>query len=163
MNESHGFVQRGGLWVCGQFALMGLVIGFGPGFPGHWMRATAIIAGAGLLLTAAGFGIPGTLILGRTRTAYPRPRDSSVLVTGGIYARVRHPLYTSVMLMSFGWALLWQSRPALLAALVQVPFFWCKASREERWLREKFPDYAEYARGVPRFIPRRSTAAKTRP
>jgi protein-S-isoprenylcysteine O-methyltransferase Ste14 len=28
-----------------------------------------------------------------------------------------------------------------------------KAGREERWLREQFPEYADYARRVARFVP----------
>ena len=43
--------------------------------------------------------------------------------------------------------------PALLVAAMLIPFFHAKARREERWLREKFPEYAEYERRVRRFIP----------
>jgi protein-S-isoprenylcysteine O-methyltransferase Ste14 len=82
------------------------------------------------------------------------------LVQRGIYARVRHPLYTSVMLASLGWALIWQSGSSLLAALALVPFFHAKARREERWLCETFPDYADYASRVPRFIPRLAPVSK---
>jgi protein-S-isoprenylcysteine O-methyltransferase Ste14 len=34
-----------------------------------------------------------------------------------------------------------------------MPFFDLKARREERWLRERFADYDDYARRVKRFIP----------
>ena len=71
----------------------------------------------------------------------------------GIYSVMRHPLYTSVMLASLGWALLWQSGPALVAALLLAPFFDAKARREERWLAERFPDYGDYQRRVARFLP----------
>ena len=66
---------------------------------------------------------------------------------------IRHPLYTSVIAVAIGWALVWQSWPALLAAAALIPFFHAKALNEERWLREKFPDYADYERRVRRFIP----------
>jgi protein-S-isoprenylcysteine O-methyltransferase Ste14 len=75
------------------------------------------------------------------------------LVRHGIYAVIRHPLYTSVIAASIGWALVWQSWPALLVAASLVPFFQAKASREERWLREKLPDCAGYERQVHRFLP----------
>ena len=58
------------------------------------------------------------------------------------------------MLASLGWALIWQSWQAFIASQVLIPFFHAKARREERWLREQFPDYADYERRVPRFIPR---------
>jgi protein-S-isoprenylcysteine O-methyltransferase Ste14 len=99
------------------------------------------------------FGIAGVFVLGKNRTPFPQPRAGSELVQHGIYARVRHPLYTSVMLASLGWALIWQSVAAFVAALTLIPFFLAKARREERWLREQFPGYADYERRVPRFVP----------
>ena len=80
------------------------------------------------------------LVLGKNRTPYPQPRADSELIQHGIYARVRHPLYTSVMLASLGWAMIWQSAAAFGAALVLIPFFHAKARREERWLGEQFSD-----------------------
>jgi hypothetical protein len=38
-------------------------------------------------------------------------------------------------------------------ALIQAVLLDIKARREERWLREKFPDYDEYAVKVRRLIP----------
>jgi protein-S-isoprenylcysteine O-methyltransferase Ste14 len=124
--------------------------------------APASIAGAALFFAGAWFGIAGTIVLGRNRTAYPRPLDASNLVKHGIYARVRHPLYTSLMLLSAGWALLWQSLPSLVAAVVMVPFLYGKSRREEHLLAEKFPHYADYARRVPRFLPRIGIAPQSR-
>jgi protein-S-isoprenylcysteine O-methyltransferase Ste14 len=54
---------------------------------------------------------------------------------------------------SVGWALVWQSWPALLATLALAPFFDAKARREECWLRQQFPEYASYEQRVRRFIP----------
>ena len=66
---------------------------------------------------------------------------------------MRHPLYLSVIVLGFAWALLWRSWPALALAVAQVPFFDAKARSEEHWLRERFPGYADYARRAKRFIP----------
>lgn len=137
-----------------------LVIVTGTTFQGHRMGVPALILGAALFIAGAWFGIAGAIDLGRNRTPYPRPLGTSSLVQHGIYARVRHPLYTSVMLLSVAWALFWQSGPSLVASLALVPFFYGKARREERWLLEKFPAYAEYARRVPRFFPRLRAAPK---
>lgn len=111
-------------------------------------------AGLVLLLVSGVFGIAGVMVLGRNTTPFPQPRDGAHLVQSGIYGVVRHPLYTSAMLASLGWALAWGSWFSLLPALALIPFFHAKARREERWLRDKFPEYAAYARRVPRFIPR---------
>ncbi|MBI5385383.1 MAG: isoprenylcysteine carboxylmethyltransferase family protein [Verrucomicrobia bacterium] len=150
---SKPFLHRGGLWVIAQSVLMLAVVVLAVGFHGDWTRLSLIVPGAVLFLIGGVFGIGGVLALDTNRTPFPRPRDDSHLVRRGIYAWVRHPLYTSVMAASLGWALIWQSWPALAAAVLLVPFFAAKARREERWLREKFPDYADYERAVPRFVP----------
>jgi protein-S-isoprenylcysteine O-methyltransferase Ste14 len=137
-----------------QFVLLPGVIVLGVMFHGDWTHVWLIAAGGGLFALGGGIGIAGVFVLGRSRTPFPRPQDQSQLVQRGIYARVRHPLYTSVMLASLGWALIWQSWPALVATLALIPFFVAKARREERWLREKFPDYAGYEKRVPAFLPR---------
>lgn len=162
MRDSHpasNFLERGGAWVLTQFVLMTAVILLAVIFHGDWTNVWLVMAGSGSFVLGGGFGIAGVLVLGRNRTPYPQPREGSELVQHGVYARVRHPLYTSVMLASLGWALLWQSGPAFGAALVLIPFFHAKARHEEQWLSRRFPGYTDYARRVPRFIPRiRATA-----
>ena len=154
MSTTNKFLERGGAWVLVQFALMIAVIVLGLVLPGDWTRWPVIVAGLVLLVAGGGFGIAAITVLGRNRTPFPQPLDGAELVQHGIYGRVRHPLYTSVMLVSLGWALIWQSGPAFLPALALIPFFHAKARREERWLREKFPGYAAYEKRVPRFLPR---------
>lgn len=152
-SPSNSFLARGGAWVVVQSILMTAVIVLGMMFPGDWTRRAVIATGVMLFGVGGYFGIAGVMVLGKNRTPFPQPRADSELVQHGIYARVRHPLYTSVMLASLGWALIWQSVPAFAAALTLIPFFHAKARREERWLREQFPGYADYLRRVPRFVP----------
>jgi protein-S-isoprenylcysteine O-methyltransferase Ste14 len=149
-----GFRARGGTWVVLQFVPMTAVMVLGVVFSGDWTRVSVMISGAGLFVVGGYFGIAGVSVLGRNRTPFPKPREHSELVAHGIYSRVRHPLYTSVMLVSLGWALIWQSVVSVAVALVLLPFFHAKARREENWLRDKFPGYADYAGRVPRFLPR---------
>jgi protein-S-isoprenylcysteine O-methyltransferase Ste14 len=152
MNPSFG--QRGGAWVLGQAVLLG-----GVAFASIASQATIPVAGANLagyalLVAGAGFGIAGTWVLGRGLTPFPRPPLRTRLVRSGIYAHVRHPLYTGVLLAAIGWALVWRSAWGLLISLMLIPFLVAKARREEQWLREEFPEYALYERRVPRFWPR---------
>jgi protein-S-isoprenylcysteine O-methyltransferase Ste14 len=151
--SSNSFVLRGGIWVVAQSLLMLAVIGLGVMFPGDWTRIPMIVIGGVLFVMGGYFGIAGVVALGRNRTPFPRPRAGAELIQHGIYARVRHPLYTSVMLVSLGWALIWQSVAAFIAALTLIPFFYAKAIQEERWLHQTFSGYADYARRVPRFLP----------
>lgn len=150
---SPGFVERGGWWVLAQSVLMLAVIGLGVTFQGDWSRLPVIGLGAALLVLGGIVGVAGMLVLSGSRTPFPKPLPGARLVQHGIYQHIRHPLYTSVMLASMGWALIWQSWPALLVALVLIPFFDAKARREERWLSGTFPEYATYRQRVRRFIP----------
>lgn len=147
------FTTRGGFWVVGQSLLMAGVIGLALLFHGQWHDLTSIFVGAGLFVLGGIVGIAGAGALGRNRTAYPKPTEGGTLVQHGVYGLVRHPLYCSVILVSFGWGLLWQSGPALSTAAVIAIFLNSKAKREERWLKDRFPEYAEYQKRVSRFIP----------
>ncbi len=152
-SDRAGFLARGGAWVLAQSVLMPAVLALGPLTPGH-------DAGDGLRVLAwlcfalgAGFGVGGAWVLGRNRTIFPKPNAGSQLIRHGVYRLVRHPLYTSLTLLAVGWAAWWTSWPALAAGLAQAVFLDFKARREEAWLREHFPGYAEYARRVRRFVP----------
>jgi protein-S-isoprenylcysteine O-methyltransferase Ste14 len=147
------FLQRGGLWVLGQAVLLGAVIVGGILCRNQWQSLAVTICGAFLLLVSAGIGLAGTISLGRNLTPFPKPSADTTLVQEGIYGLIRHPLYTAVFCGSVGWALVWRSWPALLAALALSPLFDAKARVEERWLRQQFPEYAGYERRVRRFVP----------
>ncbi|MFO1511842.1 MAG: isoprenylcysteine carboxylmethyltransferase family protein [Verrucomicrobiota bacterium] len=148
------FLARGGAWVVVQFVLMAAVIALGVFFHGDWSNVPVIMIGTGLFVLGGYFGLAGVAVLGRNRTPFPQPREHSEMIVHGIYSRVRHPLYTSVILVSLGWALIWESWAASVVALALIPFFHAKARLEEDWLRDRFPGYADYARRVPRFLPR---------
>lgn len=147
-------IARGGVWVVIQFVLMVALLVAAPmsdrSLPiASPMKSIAVI----MLLIGARFGIRGVRDLGRQRTALPKPLPGGQLVTTGIYALVRHPLYASLIWLGFGWALLFGSELALGIALIQVIFLDLKARREERWLRDHFADYPAYAERVKRFLP----------
>jgi protein-S-isoprenylcysteine O-methyltransferase Ste14 len=150
---SGDFRQRGGIWVLGQGALLCAVIAGGILGRNQWQSFPLTLCGAFLLLVSAGCGLAGTNSLGRNLTPYPKPSAAAALVQTGIYGLIRHPLYTAVFCGSVGWALVWRSWPALLAALALAPLFDAKARAEERRLRQQFPEYAGYERRVRRFVP----------
>ena len=114
-----------------------------------WVRT------AGQVLVIAGFVlmIMASLRLGRGLTATPVPNARGQLITGGLYRYVRHPIYTGVLLIVVGLTLRSGSVVTLAVAVVTVVFFDRKARWEEAQLRERYPDYAEYASHTPRFVP----------
>jgi protein-S-isoprenylcysteine O-methyltransferase Ste14 len=147
------FVARGGGWVIIQLVLMVAVLALGPmGREGVRWWAAAFL-GWVLVIAGAGFGVAGVLEFDCNRTIFPRPKEHSHLVQRRVYRIVRHPLYTSAILLAAAWAMLWESSAAMAVAGVLAVFLDFKARREERWLREEFPDYAAYQRRVKRLIP----------
>jgi protein-S-isoprenylcysteine O-methyltransferase Ste14 len=146
------FAACGGGWVLGQAVLTTAVLVLGVAWHGQ-PSILLRVAGVLLLVIAALVGLAGLAAQGRRLTPFPKPREDAQLIQGGIYGWIRHPLYTCNLCGFFGWALLWSSLAALVAAVAAVPFFVAKARREERWLREKFPGYADYERRVKRFVP----------
>ena len=111
-----GFIQRGGLWVVAQSGLIFAALLLAPLCRGQWENAVTTGVGSVLFGIGGWVGIAGVRALGRNRTPYPQPLENAALVQSGIYARVRHPLYSSLMFVSFGWALGWGSGAGLAAA-----------------------------------------------
>lgn len=87
-------------------------------------------------------------------TPVPLPKERGKLSIDGLYRFVRHPMYTSVLILALGIAILGGSviKYGLVACLVLL--FHYKASYEEKYLSQKYPGYEAYAENTPRFIPR---------
>lgn len=147
------FFQRGGFWVLGQSLFLVVIIGCGLLWRGQWSNLPITLFAVVLLLVAVVCGSLGAINLGRHLTPFPKPRTNAQLVRSGIYRLIRHPLYSALLSGALGWSFLRASWPALLAALALALFLDAKARREERWLRQQFPDYSEYEKRVRRFIP----------
>ena len=82
-------------------------------------------------------------------------RKNVELSTSGPYAYVRNPLYLGSVILAAGFALaardewLWVAMCGFFAA-----FYFPVILAEEEYLHANFPEYAEYARRVPRLWPR---------
>jgi len=106
------------------------------------------------------FAVPGALLslasmgfLGRSLSPFPPPPSYSRLRVNGFYAWMRHPLYTGLIVGSFGLSIWRQSWVGVAFTVVVFLFFDRKAVVEERLLSERFPEYADYAQRVHRFFP----------
>jgi protein-S-isoprenylcysteine O-methyltransferase Ste14 len=78
------------------------------------------------------------------------------LVTGGIFQYIRHPHYTSVLIVGFGLAFFFYSIAALVIAFVAIPIMTWSILDEEKVLVKQYGEpYKEYMKKVPwRMIPR---------
>ena len=78
------------------------------------------------------------------------------LVTNGIFQYIRHPHYTSLLIVGFGLALFFYSIAALLIAFIAVPIMiWSIFDEEKLLIKQYGKDYKKYMKKVPwRLIPR---------
>lgn len=118
---------------------------------------TLVVSVFGAALAAVGFAIMLTALY-QNAFATPVVRDQSerghTLVDSGLYGRVRHPLYTGLILWLAGLALWLESYAALIALPVVVASLLVRIHVEEKTLRETLPGYAEYMERVrSRLIP----------
>lgn len=114
----------------------------------------APVAANVLLLAAAALGLwaltanrPGNFNI------RPEPRPDGVLVTGGPYRWVRHPMYTAVLLAAAAAALTTGGLQDALLGLALLVVLWAKAGIEERALVQRFAGYGDYQARTRRFLP----------
>jgi len=80
--------------------------------------------------------------------------DPGKLLEEGIYARIRHPRYMSLMFGMTAAALFMNYQVIYLMVLACVPAVYVLVLFEEHELKQRFGDaYVEYSGKVPRFIP----------
>ncbi len=76
------------------------------------------------------------------------------LVSTGIYARMRHPQYSGIILATTGFLIQWPTLLTLIIFPFVVRMYYQLAMREEKDVMEKFQDeYRDYRRRVPAFVP----------
>jgi protein-S-isoprenylcysteine O-methyltransferase Ste14 len=81
---------------------------------------------------------------------YPR-----MLITDGIYARVRHPRYVQLLIALLGYALIANYLVSYLVTALWFSGIYVIVVLEERELRAHFgAAYDDYCRKTPRFLPR---------
>lgn len=81
--------------------------------------------------------------------------DPGRLLQEGIYARIRHPRYLSLLFGMTGVALFMNYRGVYVFLVALAPAIWALILLEERELRARFGEaYVEYSRRVPRLVPR---------
>ncbi len=131
--------------ITGTFILMLLIV-----LPAQTLRPWQLYFSTALIVVGTLLSIYCLYRLGRSFSIMATARK---LVSDGPYALVRHPLYfaeavTTIGLLVSNWSLV-----ALLLGAVQFSFQFRRMRNEEAVLRQTFPEYDDYARRVPMFIP----------
>ena len=96
--------------------------------------------------------IPGILL---RALASGHVKKNEELTTTGPYAYTRNPLYLGSLIMAIGFALAARSVWVLVLIVLMFLAIYLPVIRgEEAFLRSTFPAFEEYARNVPRLLPR---------
>lgn len=154
--KSHGFT-RFFAWEC----IIGLFVANYSFWFADPFSARQLISWM-LLLISVYLVIAGVLYLKKARKpGIVRVDDklfkfekTTELVTTGIFKYIRHPLYSSLLFLTWG---IWFKHPTLIltfVALLSSVLLWYTALRDEKECIAFFGDsYREYMKGTKRFIP----------
>ena len=86
--------------------------------------------------------------LGGNLSPFPRPIKNSNLVTTGIYRFTRHPMYYSLIFISFGVFIIKLSIYYLFLTISLALIIKFKIALEEKYLMKKFKNYLIYKNEV---------------
>lgn len=115
----------------------------------HYFALFIIVIGLGLMLLAF-------LQLNTNLTPFPSPKVNGTLIQTGIYAWIRHPIYTSILIVCLGFSMKNGSILHFVITLLLYILFYYKSKYEEKKLVSKFESYSQYAEKTGRFFPRLS-------
>ncbi|MCF7861524.1 isoprenylcysteine carboxylmethyltransferase family protein [Candidatus Woesearchaeota archaeon] len=111
----------------------------------------------GLTMVTVGcvLNIIGRFNLGKNWANQIKIYKQQKLVTKGMYRFVRHPLYSSLVLMFYGASIAYLNYAAFLAnTFIFIPFMYYRANQEEKLLKDRFKEYEEYSKKVGMFFPK---------
>jgi protein-S-isoprenylcysteine O-methyltransferase Ste14 len=124
--------------------IFGVSVLFRPGVP-FWHAGTvtrvlsdALCAGGIVLLLVA------ISRIGQSIQMAPEPKKTATLITTGVYRYFRHPIYTAIIAVVVGLFLRKPTLPAVTAGTIVILFLLLKVQFEEKLLRARYPQYAEY-------------------
>ncbi len=93
--------------------------------------------------------------LARYWTPFASTGKEQKLVKTGIYAKVRHPIYLSGLILSLGFTFIAGNLYGLLFFILSLVAFVTRIKKEERELITKFgEEYKQYAKETPLLIPK---------
>jgi protein-S-isoprenylcysteine O-methyltransferase Ste14 len=124
--------------------------------PGGFLMVAAFLWLSEPTWTSLAFGIPVSILgLALRAWAAGHLEKNRTLAESGPYAHVRNPLYLGTLAAAAGFVIAsrrWEL--GVLFAAVFLLIYLPVVELEEQHLRSLFPEYADYARRVPRLWPR---------
>jgi len=138
-----------------------LLLGPGEWYGHSWLREnyiehTNMVGTIGLSISIFGAIIACTsrYTLGKNWSLSVQRKENHQLIHDGIYKIVRHPIYTGLLLLFIGNAIIVGDYRAIIAVLIVFVSLWLKLKKEEKLLIETFGiEYKEYKNQTKALIP----------
>ncbi|EDM45009.1 hypothetical protein SCB49_02774 [unidentified eubacterium SCB49] len=111
---------------------------------------------SGIFLVVLGvlLGAVALLQINTKLSPFPTPVSNSTLLSTGAFSIARHPIYTAILMVSFGYAIYQESIFKLLIFFALFVLFYFKSKYEEKMLLLTFDSYKEYIKRTGRFFPK---------
>ncbi len=94
------------------------------------------------------------LQLNKNLSPFPTPKSGSELITSGLYKYIRHPIYSGILGVLFGYAIYSKGGDKLIVFLLLYLLFFLKSLYEEKRLTLIFENYQDYKKKTGRFLPK---------
>ncbi|HUM48785.1 MAG TPA: isoprenylcysteine carboxylmethyltransferase family protein [Anaerolineaceae bacterium] len=134
---------------------LALVIGAALAIITERFQLPLTIAGFGVILVSIIINLLARQELARNWSPLAGTSVEQSLIKSGIYAHIRHPIYTSGILLSLGLALITSSLWGLALFILAVIAFVVRINAEEKALLAKFGvEYQEYAQNTGALLPK---------
>lgn len=118
------------------------------------------IASLGVLFSFA-LTIRCWLAMGKNWTMAVRPDKETELITDGVFANVRHPIYALSLLLMVGSLIVITNLSMLIVALIHCSMLYLKSWNEERYLTKTHgQQYISYLQHTNRFFPIRAIRSR---
>ena len=119
------------------------------------LRNFLILLGLIMIISGCLINIVGRFNLGKNWANQVKIYDNQTFTKKGMFKIVRHPLYSSLMLMFYGACFVYPNYLAFLAnTFIFIPFMYYRAKQEEALLRKTFKEYYGYQKEVGMFFPK---------
>lgn len=158
--KQEGFVKRFvQYWL--PLIVAALLLGNGDWYGHSWLREKFVphhdlVGLIGLALSIAGAVIAcwARYSLGSNWSVSVQEKEHHALIQGGVYRWVRHPIYSGLLLLFTGNALIVGDYRGIVAVAVIFVSFWLKLKKEEKILAATFGEqYDAYKDGTKALIP----------
>lgn len=114
-----------------------------------------VFGGFIFMLMGMGFNLQVRRELGKNWVPLAKTTEGQELVTSGIYSRIRHPFYTSILILFLGVALMALNIFSTVFYFLFIISIHFRIKKEEKELKHKFgSEYIKYKEDVPKLIPK---------